>query len=133
MGLRPKTDLWLDALRQAVATACPLGSRSYGISLMSDNGSQPTSKRYEKELETLGIHHVTTSYNNRKGNADTERFMRTFKEEVVWPNEFESLQEATASADAFFRFYNEEYPHSTLGEQSPIEFEQSQNQIPEAA
>jgi len=133
LGLRPGTDLWLDALHQAVAAGCPRGSRSYGISLMSDNGSQPTSNRYEKELETLGISHVTTSYNNPKGNADTERFMRTFKEEVVWPNEFDSLQEATKAVDVFFPFYNQDYPHSTIGEQSPIDFEQSLNQIPEAA
>ena len=51
--------------------------------LMSDNGSQPMSTCYETILETLGIEHITTSYNNPKGNADTERFMRTFKEEVV--------------------------------------------------
>lgn len=139
LGLRPKTELWLDALRQAVASACPDGSRSYGIHLMSDNGSQPTSHRYEIELETLGIAHVTTSYNNPKGNADTERFMRTFKEEVVWPNEFESLEEAIRAAESFFRFYNEDYPHSTIGEQSPIDFERTLNpvngvnQMPEAA
>ena len=133
LSLRPKTDLWLAALTQAVAVGCPLGSRSYAIQMMSDNGSQPTSQRYEKELETLGIGHVTTSYNNPKGNADTERFMRTFKEEVVWPNEFSSLEEATKAVDAFFLFYNTEYPHSTLGEISPIEFEQSLSQRAEAA
>ncbi|HEX9657950.1 MAG TPA: DDE-type integrase/transposase/recombinase [Bacteroidota bacterium] len=133
LSLRPRTDLWLDTLHQAVATACPLGSRSYGIKLMPDNGSQPTSKRYEKELQALGIDHVTTSYNNPKGNADTERFMRTFKEEVVWPNEFDSFLEATNAVDTFFRFYNHDYSRSTIGEQSPIDFEQSLNQIPEAA
>lgn len=135
LSLRPQTDLWLEALHQAVSVGCPLGSRSYGITLMSDNGSQPTSGRYEKELEALGISHVTTSYNNPKGNADTERFMRTFKEEVVWPNEFDSFEEAAKAVHVFFRFYNEEYPHSTIGEQSPIDFEQSLNlnQIPVAA
>ena len=133
LSLRPKTELWLEALRQAVMTACPSGSRSYGIHLMSDNGSQPTSRRYEKELETLLIAHATTSYNNPKGNADTERFLRTFKEEVIWPNEFESLEEAGRSVDAFFRFYNEDYPHSALGGMSPIDFERSLNQVPEAA
>jgi transposase InsO family protein len=133
MGLRPKTELWQDALREAVATACPAGSRSYEIHLMSDNGSQPTSQRYEKELATLGIEHVTTSYNNPKGNADTERFLRTFKEEVVWPNEFETVESATAAAEAFFVFYNHDYPHSTLKGMSPIDFETSLNQTPAAA
>ena len=133
LSTRPKTELWLRALHQAVATACPLGSRACQISMMSDNGSQPTSHRYEQVLETLGIAHTTTSYNNPKGNADTERFMRTFKEEVVWPNEFSSLEEAQAAVDAFFRFYNEDYPHSALGGKSPIDFEQSLNQTAPAA
>ena len=96
--------------------------------MMSDNGSQPTSRRYEMILDTLGIEHVTTSYNNPKGNADTERFMQTFKEEVVRPNEFASLEEASAAVDDFFHFYNHDYPHSTLAGMSPIDFEASLNQ-----
>jgi putative transposase len=40
--------------------------------------------------------------------------MRTFKEEVVWPNEFESLEEARAAVENFFHFYNRDYPHSAL-------------------
>jgi len=133
LSLRPLTSLWLQALTQAVETACPLGSRAYEINLISDNGSQPTSIRYENAVATLGINHVTTSYNNPKGNADTERFMRTFKEEVVWPNEFASLEEATAAVETFFRFYNQDYPHSVLGGLSPIDFENSLNQTAEAA
>ena len=133
IGLRPKTELWLRALDQAVSAGCPLGTRAYGLHLMSDNGSQPTSRRYEQELEALGIEHATTSYNNPKGNADTERFMRTFKEEVVWPNEFESLEEATVTVEAFFAFYNQEYPHSSLKGMSPMDFEQSLNQTQPAA
>jgi putative transposase len=133
LGLRPKTDLWLEALHQAVDVACPAGSRSEHVHLMSDNGSRPTSTRYETILETLSLEHVTTSYNIPKGNADTERFMRTFKEEVVWPNEFESLGEATRAADDFFRFYNQDYPHSALMGMSPIDFEASLNQTQTAA
>ena len=125
VGLRPTTDLWLEALNMAVVTACPAGSRSYDLNLMSDNGSQPTSKKYEAVLATLGIHHVTTSFNNPKGNADTERFMRTFKEEAVWPWEYESLDTARRGTVAFFDFYNRDYPHSSLGGMSPMDFEAS--------
>ena len=133
LGLRPKTDLWLEALHQAVEVACPAGSRSENIHMMSDNGSQPTSRRYEMILEILSIEHVTTSFNNPKGSSDAERFMRTFKEEVVWPNEFESLEEATRAVDVFFLFYNRDYPNSTLKGMSPIDFEASLNQTQTAA
>lgn len=133
VGLRPKTDLWLQALHQAVEVGCPAGTRAEDVHLMSDNGSQPTSARYEKVLEILRIEHVTTSYNNPKGNANTERFMRTFKEEVVWPNEFTSLEEAIAAVNTFFLFYNLDYPHSALMGMSPIDFEASLNQTQTAA
>ncbi|MGQ9644540.1 MAG: hypothetical protein ACUVT3_11845 [Ignavibacterium sp.] len=61
---------------------------------MSDNGSQPTSEEYENAAVLLGIKHITTSYSNPKRNADTERFMRTFKEEIIYPNEFDSFEGA---------------------------------------
>ena len=102
---------------------CPLGSREYDLNLMSDNGSQPTSEKYENVTSLLGIKHITTSYSNPKGNANTERFMRTFKEEIIYPNEFDSWEEAEMEVDNFIIFYNQDYPHSALGYLSPIGFE----------
>jgi putative transposase len=40
-----------------------------------------------KTCATLGITQAFTSYNNPKGNADTERLMRTLKEELLWLRE----------------------------------------------
>ena len=70
------------------------GVRGSGLKLISDNGSQPTSTSFMKEMKVLGIEQIFTSYNNPKGNADTERVIRTIKEEVIWVNEFSSLEEA---------------------------------------
>lgn len=123
-GRKPDTGLWLKALHMAVENECPLGARAYGLSLMSDNGSQPTSGKYEKELEVLEISHVTTSYNNPKGNAETERVIRTIKEDAIWPYEFDAVSEAVTVIQKEIEFYNTEYPHSALGELSPMEFEQ---------
>jgi len=36
-----------------------------------------------RDRRTLGIEQIFTSYDNPKGNADTERVMRTIKEEVI--------------------------------------------------
>jgi len=120
---------WIAALEMAVLNQCPAGSRSQEIHLMSDNGSQPTSISFIKACSILGIQPITTSYANPKGNADTERFMRTFKEEKIWPYEYDSYEQATGAIRDFFKFYNEEYPHSVLGYSSPIEFEQKQKEI----
>ena len=100
-----------------------LRSIEYELHLMSDNGSQPISEKYENAASLPGIKHITTSYSNPKGNADTERFMRTFKEEIIYPNEFDSLEEARKAVGDFITFYNQDYPHSALGYLSPIDFE----------
>ncbi len=127
LNLRSKTEDWLDALNMAVEINCPLGAREYSLNLMSDNGSQPTSTKYEKETALLEINHITTSYSNPKGNADTERFMRTFKEETIYPNDFDSFEEAKQAVDDFIAFYNQIYPHSALGYLSPVDFENLNN------
>lgn len=129
VGLRSKTEDWIKAIDNAIITACPKGAREYGISLISDNGSQPTSNKYENVLKLLHIDHITTSYNNPKGNADTERFMRTFKEEIIYPNEFDNYEDAVKSIDNFIDFYNNDYPHSSLGYLSPVKFEESINAV----
>jgi putative transposase len=129
LSQRCKKEEWIEALNMAVINECPLGSRKYDLNLMSDNGSQPTSIKYEKTVKTLEINHVTTSYNNPKGNGDTERFMRTFKEEAIWPNEFYSFEEAQKAVEEFVVFYNNEYPHSVLKYLSPVEFENLQKNV----
>lgn len=126
LSLRSKSDQWMDALNQGVETELTLGSRDYNLMLISDNGSQPTSIRYENFCHTLGINHITTSYSNPKGNADTERFFRTFKEEIIWTRDYDKYDEAKKSVEDFVDFYNNNYPHSTLGYISPVDF-QKQN------
>ncbi len=51
-----------------------------------------------------------------------ERVIRTIKEEVVWLNEFETLEEAKRAMERFIKFYNEEYCHFSLKYKSPSEF-----------
>jgi putative transposase len=76
-----------------------------------------------KVTATLDIEQIFTSFNNRKGNAETERFMRTLKEEPLWLEEFASLDEAQDKLSAWIYFYNNYYLHSALGYRSPQEYE----------
>jgi putative transposase len=117
LSRRCKKEEWVEALNMAVSNECLLGSRKYDLNLMSDNGSRPTSIKYEETVTTLEINHVTTSYNNPKSNGDTEGFMRTFKEE------------AQKAVEEFVVFYNNEYPHSVLKYLSPMEFENLQKMV----
>jgi putative transposase len=114
---------WLTALDMAVNRQFPDGVRGQRLGLMSDNGSQPTSVVFLRTCSTLGLHQAFTSYNNPKGNADTERVMRTLKEECLWLQEWSSPFELIRALEAWITGYNEHYLHSALGYQSPSQFE----------
>jgi putative transposase len=116
---------WLAALDMAVNREFPTGARDQGMSLMSDNGCQPTSLAFMQACQMLGIHQVFTSYNNPKGNADTERMMRTLKEECLWLQEWTSPFALIRALEVWLTDYNTHYLHSSLGYQSPRQFERA--------
>jgi putative transposase len=88
VGVPCTTQQWLAALHMAVNQQFPDGARGQGLSLMSDNGCQPTSLAFMEACRTLEIPQAFTSYNNPKGHADTERVIRTLKEECLWLQEW---------------------------------------------
>ena len=83
-GLQARAWHWLVALNRAVNRQFPHGIEGQRLNLMADNGCQPTSLAFMRACAALGIRQAFTSYSNPKGNADTERFLRTLKEELVW-------------------------------------------------
>jgi putative transposase len=114
---------WLEALDMAVNRQFPEGSRGQGVSLMSDNGCQPTSLAFMRACTTLEIQQAFTSYNNPKGNADTERLMRTLKEECLWLTEWTGPFALIKALEAWITDYNEHDLHSALGYKPPRQFE----------
>lgn len=124
ISLNCKADLWLECLNSAVLESFPDGTRGKEVKLISDNGSQPTSKRFKQTCDILDIKQIFARYDNPKGNADTERVIRTIKEEVLWIQEFDNLEDVKTKMQEFVEFYNNLYVHSSLGYKSPVEFEQ---------
>lgn len=123
MGERSKSTDWLSALDMAVNRQFPDGARDKGLNLMSDNGCQPTSVAFMKAAANLGIRQAFTSYNNPKGNADTERMMRTIKEECLWSREWRSIGELKEEFIKWVAEYNGDYLHSAIGYRTPERFE----------
>lgn len=125
-GEQSKAWHWLIALNYAVCQQFPHGVReaTHDLHLMADNGCQPTSSAFMQAVSALGIKLAFTSYNNPKGNADTERFMRTLKEEFAWLREWPSVSTLATELDAWVKHYNAAYLHSALGYTSPESFEQ---------
>jgi len=129
LSLTSKTEDWLRALNQAVNFQFPEGIREHGkLMLVSDNGCQPTSEAFMKSSSILGIKQVFTSYNNPKGNADTERVIRTLKEDLIWPREWFSFQQLRNALEKWFRDYNEDFPRSAIGYLTPCQYEAKYNQ-----
>jgi len=125
VSLRARTLEWKDALDLAICEEFPWGARDQGLKLISDNGSQPTSVSFMRNTSLMGIEQIFCSYNNPKGNAETERVIRTIKEELLWLNEFTSFEESRDGIENWIREdYNRLYVHSALGYQSPEEFQQ---------
>ncbi len=121
---RSKNSHWLLALNQAACLQCPEGTRGKGIKLVSDNGCQPTSTCFMGAAAAMGIEQIFTSYNNPKGNADTERVFRTLKEEIVWTREYEGLEQLKKTIEQWVYYYNTSYLHSALGYKPPVCFEE---------
>lgn len=118
------TDDWLEALDMAVNKRFPSGIRSRPdqLKLITDNGCQPTSTKFIRACGTLGITQIFTSFCNPKGNADTERVMRTIKEDLVWPYEWSSILEFGAALEKWVDDYNHDFPHMSLGWMTPAQF-----------
>ena len=123
-GIQAKSCHWLEALDSAVNRQFPAGVREHNLHMMSDNGSQPTSASFMRACSTMGIKQAFTSYNNPKGNADTERMMRTLKEELLWLREWKNASELAEVLDKWIPGYNENYLHSALGYCPPNRFEE---------
>ena len=114
-----RTAEWLEALEEGIQQQFPDGAQGKHLKLISDNGCQPTSVRFMKACHHLGIDQIFTSYNNPKGNAETERMMRTLKEELLWLREWTSIKEAEIALNSWVKNYNERYLHSAHGYRSP--------------
>jgi putative transposase len=124
LSVRYRTQEWHEALKEAVLKEFPHGVRGQRLQLVSDNGCQPSSGAFLRVTAILDSEQIFASSNNPKGNAETERFVRTLKEECLRLEEFASLEEARGKISFWFNFYNHRYLHSALGYKSPQEYEQ---------
>ncbi len=128
ISIRSKADDWLDAVNMACNNQFPdsILRKDQELSLVSDNGSQPASLAFMRACSVMEIKQIFASYNNPRGNADTERVIKTIKHDFVWVREFRSTAEFTEQFGFWVERYNTDRPHSTLGYRTPCDFEKEQ-------
>lgn len=131
ISTRSKANDWLDALNMACNQQFPEGItfKKNELFLVSDNGSQPTSESFMRACSVMEIKQIFASYSNPKGNADTERVIRTIKEDFIWVSDYSSPVEFTEGFKAWVERYNSDYPHSSLKYLTPCQFEKEQLQL----
>jgi putative transposase len=120
MGHRLTVDLAEQGLTMALANRTPTA----GLLHHSDRGSQYAATSYQQLLTTHGI---TTSMSRRGNcwdNACVESFFGTLKRELVYRRHYATREDATQDIFEYIEvFYNRRRCHSTLGYDSPAEFE----------
>lgn len=116
-----RTSLVQEALHRAIALRAP----QPGLIQHTDRGSQYASASYREDLEAIG---ALTSM-SRKGdcwdNAVAESFFGTLEQELAGRASWTTGTDADAAVvDYIVNFYNRTRRHSTLGQVSPLVFEQ---------
>jgi len=121
---------WVSALRMGLdSEGLTTKEACRRLTLRSDNGSQPCSKKFVEYLGQTGVRGQYTGYNAPDDNAYIERVIRTVKEEEVWPNMYETVWEASAAIEAYVNYYNQERIHSALGYRTPNEVAAAYNTL----
>jgi putative transposase len=112
LSLTLELDFCLEALRRALRTGRP-------EIFNSDQGSQFTSEKFTSELEGRQIAISMDGRGRYLDNIFIERLWRSLKYEEVYLKDYRLVPEAREGIDRYFRFYNHERPHQSLGYRTP--------------
>jgi putative transposase len=85
----------------------------------SDQGSQFTSEKFTGELAAREISISMDGRGRCMDNIFIERLWRSLKYEEVYLKDYESVTEARAGIEKYFRFYNQERLHQSLEYRTP--------------
>jgi len=119
-----RTGLVADALSMAVARRRP----GAGLLHHSDRGVQYASDDYQALLAEHGIGCSMSGRGDCWDNAVMESFWGTLKTELVNHERYQTREQARASIFEYVEvFYNRQRLHSSLGYQSPEQFERGLN------
>jgi transposase InsO family protein len=117
-----RTDLVIDALDAAERTRGSLDAAIFH----SDHGAQYTSKDFAAACEAAGVRQSMSAVGSSADNALAESFNASFKRETLQGRRaFTDEREARLTSFRWLHRYNTIRRHSRLGQQSPINYENS--------
>lgn len=117
---RMTAQLVLDALNRARSR----GLIKRGAIIHTDRGAQYASVEYRRLLSINGYRQSMSAKGNCYDNAQAESFFSRFKTELIEGGIFESIEQARTEIFSYIEgYYNRIRRHSSLGYESPMEFE----------
>jgi transposase InsO family protein len=99
-----------------------------GLAVRHDHGSQYMADAFQNELAFLGIESSPAFVRAPEGNGCAERFIRTLKENLLWVQSFETIEQLRQALLAFRETYNATWLIERHGFIAPAVFRQKQLQ-----
>jgi transposase InsO family protein len=90
-----------------------------GLSIRHDHGSQYMSHAFQEELAFLGARSSPSFVAAPEGNGIAERFVRTLKEQLLWVETFDTVDDLREALQAFRARYNSSWLVARHGHRSP--------------
>lgn len=87
----------------------------------TDQGSQFTDKKFIDVLKENAVNISMDGRGRCRDNIFTERLWRSLKYEEVYLKSYQDMAEARTNIAVYFRFYNNDRRHQSLGYQAPAE------------
>lgn len=116
--------LTVERAERALTTALTHRKPTVGLLHHSDRGSQYAATSYQRLLGEYGITPSMSRTGNCWDNACVESFFGTLKRELVYHRHHATREDATQDIFEYIEvFYNRKPRHSTLGYDSPAEYE----------
>lgn len=118
----PDSQLTLAALNMAISLR---GAKNIaGCIHHSDQGVQYAANVYVERLLSACMRGSMSEQGNAYQNAHAESLIKTIKNEEVWMNEYETINDVYCNIKRFIeQVYNKKRLHSSIGYKPPIEFE----------
>ena len=117
-----------EALKRAKEIHGPITDK---IILITDNGSQFTSFKFERYLKQTPFVHIRTIYRSPNGIAGLERFHKSLKYEEIYRNHYANPIEALKNIEIYINWYNKTRIHQALGYLTPDKVYAEQIKLPE--
>jgi transposase InsO family protein len=126
MSERMPAELVNNALMMAICKRKP----AKGLMVHSDRGSQYASELYQKTIKDHGFICSMSRKGNCWDNAPSESFFHTLKTELIYHRRYQTRQKAKQEIFEYIEvFYNRQRRHSTIGYQTPLDYDNAYRNV----